>query len=239
METLTLSLFFSLFLVAVNIDSNNTIHCQADELKDKDTVPLWRQPAFVTNCLLSFFFSFNMASQKSHDFSFFFSFFLCFFLLHFIVFFLQRLHQKTIDITFRSLFLLSFLSFLSFISFFLFLNTVCTDTQMYAQNYTLVPYIIKRLRKMCIFYLTILYDFFLFLKISNDHSIHKVNFAWEVGNSKQYLHFFKDINCTVILYPTKLSVRPLPNAAPITFFLPDSQCVFTSCSVFLSQSVTG
>ena len=45
--------------------------------KTEETVPLWCQPAFLTTCLLSLPFSFNVASHKSHD-SFFLSFFFTF-----------------------------------------------------------------------------------------------------------------------------------------------------------------
>ena len=80
--------------------------------KTEETVPFWRQPAFPTTCLLSFLFSFDVASHKSHD-----LFFLSFFFT--LTSFSSKITTKNVrDLTFLS-FLLSFFYFvLSFSLFF-------------------------------------------------------------------------------------------------------------------------
>ena len=119
METLTLSHFLSPLCWC---------HCRfkryiAKETnsKSEETGPLWRQPAFPITCLLSFSFSFDVASHKLHD-SFFFYFFLSVFLSLIFSFFenYNRKRQRSHLLFFLSLFSSFFYFVLSFsFSFFL------------------------------------------------------------------------------------------------------------------------
>ena len=80
--------------------------------KTEETIPLWCQPGFLTNCLL-FFLSLSMWQATNHE-----------FFLSFSLYFLlsQKITAKNVgDLTFHSFFLSSFYFFLLFISFFFFL----------------------------------------------------------------------------------------------------------------------
>ena len=177
METLSLSLFFSLFLVAVNVHSKDTLPIRRSQ-KLKEIVTVWSQPAFPTTCLLSFPFSFDVTSHKSYDslvlsfsLSFFFAiifsffednikkrqrphlpFFLSFFLFHFLFHFLSlKITTKTADIS------------LFFLSFFF---TIFHSLKITSKTADISPYVSFFLSFVLLFRSYFFNLFFLSLKIS-------------------------------------------------------------------------
>ena len=89
--------------------------------KTEETIPLWRQPAFLTTCLLSFPFFFDMASHKSK------------FVLSLFFTWIFSLQQKTSEIS---------PSVLSFISFF-FKYNVYRHTDVHTDRYICVLYYLE------------------------------------------------------------------------------------------------
>ena len=81
-----LSLSLTLFLVAVNVDSKYYIAKQTN-LKIEGTVLLGGQLAFLTTCLLSYPFSFDVASPKS------------FFLFQFSIFLSLKIIKKDVKVS--------------------------------------------------------------------------------------------------------------------------------------------
>ena len=114
-DSLTFSLFLSLPCCCQCRFKRYTSNPKTSKIEE--TIPLWRQPSFLTICLLSFHFSFDGASHKSHD-----SFFLSVFL------FFKDSNKKTAE------------NSPIFLSFFLsFLNIMYKYTQMYKHKlYTYV-----------------------------------------------------------------------------------------------------
>ena len=134
METLSLSLPFSPFpcLPCCCQCRFKRYIAKQKNSKTEEIVPLWRQSAFPTTCLLSFPFSFDEASHKSQD-----SYFLSFFFTLIFSFFKDYKKRPRSHLPFLLFFILPFILFCFILSFFTMIFSFFKD---YNKNLTFRSY---------------------------------------------------------------------------------------------------